>query len=306
MKDIIIEDSMNLNFKKITLEDQELFAPYLKLLNSRCSETTFANMYLWSRRYPSVYALVENMLIVKATEVMSFAFPMGDGDLKKTIDVLSEYAEEEGESLKFHCVTPEQFEQLEKVYPGRFRIEYDRDLAEYVYEAEKLAALSGKKYHSKKNHVNRFQKMYPDWSYEPMTTDNLEECFQMALFWRAENGCNDDDEKNAEMCVALNSLRLFEELNLTGGVLRVGGEVAAFTLGEAANGDTFVVHIEKARSDVSGAYTMINREFVKNELVGKYKYVNREDDMGMEGLRKAKLSYNPVFLVEKGNVTEEV
>ena len=114
-----------------------------------------------------------------------------------------------------------------------------------------------------------------------------------------------NEEKNAEMCVALNALRLYEELHLTGGLLRVGGEVAAFTLGTPANEDTFVVHVEKARNDIDAAYTMINQQFVIHEIVDKYKYVNREDDVGMEGLRRAKLSYQPEFLVEKGFVTEE-
>ena len=105
------------------------------------------------------------------------------------------------------------------------------------------------------------------------------------------------------MCVALNSLRLFEELHLTGGVLRIDGKVVAFTIGEPICEDTYVVHIEKAYADVQGAYTMINQQFVEHELLGKYRYVNREDDVGLEGLRKAKLSYKPVFLVEKGYVT---
>ena len=125
----------------------------------------------------------------------------------------------------------------------------------------------------------------------------------MALRWRNENGCEEDEEKNAEMCVTLNSLRLFEELGLTGGVLRVDGEIVAFTIGEAVNDDTFVVHIEKAYAEVEGSYTMINQQFVEHELLGKYRYVNREDDVGLEGLRKAKLSYKPVFLVEKGYVS---
>ena len=113
-----------------------------------------------------------------------------------------------------------------------------------------------------------------------------------------------DDEKRGEMCVALNSLRLFEELHLTGGVLRIDGKVVAFTIGEPICEDTYVVHIEKAYADVQGAYTMINQQFVEHECMN-YKYVNREDDTGAEGLRKAKLSYRPAFMVEKGDVTEK-
>lgn len=135
-----------------------------------------------------------------------------------------------------------------------------------------------------------------------MSKDNLEECFQMALKWREENDCENDDEKRGEMCVALNSLRLFEELHLTGGVLRIDGKVVAFTIGEPICEDTYVVHIEKAYADVQGAYTMINQQFVEHECMN-YKYVNREDDTGAEGLRKAKLSYRPVLMVEKGDVT---
>ena len=144
--------------------------------------------------------------------------------------------------------------------------------------------------------------MYEDrWSYEPMTKDNVEDCFQMALKWRNENGCEEDLEKNAEICVTLNSLRLFEELGLKGGVLRIDGEVAAFTVGEPICSDTFGVHIEKAYAEVQGAYPMINQQFVSHECMD-YKYVNREEDTGAEGLRKAKMSYRPVFMVEKGTV----
>ena len=94
--------------------------------------------------------------------------------------------------------------------------------------------------------------------------------------WRNLNGCEDDEEKNSEMCVTLNSLRLYKELNLIGGLLRVGDEIVAFTIGEAVNDDTFVVHIEKAYADIEGAYTMINQQFVEHEIAGKYKYTNRE------------------------------
>ena len=138
----------------------------------------------------------------------------------------------------------------------------------------------------------------------PSGRKNLEECFQMALKWRNENGCNDDDEKNAEMCVTLNALRLFEELELTGGLLRAGGKIVAFTIGEPICSDTFVVHIEKAFAEVPGAYPMINQQFAEHACAG-YQYINREEDTGSEGLRKAKLSYRPVFMVEKGMVTEK-
>ena len=115
------------------------------------------------------------------------------------------------------------------------------------------------------------------------------------------NGCEEDEEKHAEICVTLNYLRLFEELEMRGGALRVDGRIVAFTIGEPVGKDTLVVHIEKAFADIQGAYTMINQQFVEHEGAG-FAYINREEDMGEEGLRKAKLSYKPVFLVEKGVV----
>ena len=177
------------------------------------------------------------------------------------------------------------------------------DYADYVYETEKLATLAGKKLHGKRNHINKFKTLYPDWTYESLSDDNVEDCFQMALEWRNQNGCEDDPEKNAEMCVTLNSLRLYKELGLKGGVLKAGGRIVAFTVGEPLCDDTFVVHIEKAFPDVDGAYPMINQQFVQHECMD-YKYVNREEDTGAEGLRKAKLSYKPAFLEEKGVVKE--
>ena len=292
-----------ISFKKPELEDRERINEYIHRQHTRSCDYTFANIYLWSRHYKVDYAIVNDMAVFRNRDSRhSFAFPMGEEDkLKGTIEALMEYCGELELPFQMHIVTEEQFALLEKYFPGEFEIQYDRDGADYVYEAEKLANLSGKKYHGKKNHVNKFQRTYPDWSYESITDDNVEECFQMALQWRRMNGCEDDVEKNAEMCVTLNSLRLMKELKLRGGLLRAGGRIVAFSIGEPLNEDTLVVHIEKAFADVPGAYPMINQQFVLHEAKG-FTYVNREEDTGAEGLRKAKLSYHPVFMVEKGIV----
>ena len=151
-------------------------------------------------------------------------------------------------------MTEEHFAQLCGWFPDRFQIRYDRDAADYVYETEKLATLAGKKLHGKRNHINKFKALYPDWSYESLNDDNVEECFQMALKWRNQNGCDDDAEKNAEMCVTLNSLRLYKELGLRGGVLKIGEKIAAFSVGEPLCSDTFVVHMRKP-SRISKGHT---------------------------------------------------
>jgi len=294
-------------FKRTELEDRELLHSYFRRYPSRSCERTFANALLWSRHYPVTFAIIENTLVFRSLdeEGESYSFPAGEEeDIKKAIQFLKIYTEERGLPLILYHVTHAQFEQLEAWYPGRFEIEFNRDIADYIYESQSLATLAGKKLHAKRNHINKFKATHENWSYESMSTENVEECFQMALKWRNDNGCEENVEKNAEMCVTLNSLRLFEELELKGGVLRSDGKVIAFTIGEEICEDTFVVHIEKAFADIQGAYPMINQQFVEHECMG-YRYINREEDTGEEGLRKAKLSYRPVFIEEKGIVKEK-
>ena len=294
-------------FKKIQLEDQELIQSYFDRYPSRSCERSFASSYLWSRHYQVTYAVIEETLVFCSNiDGKSFSYPLGEKeDVKEAIAYLLQYTKEEGIPLSIYNVTEEQWSEMEVLFPDQFEISYDRDIADYVYETEKLATLSGKKLHSKRNHINRFKQDHENWSYESMSKDNLEECFQMALKWRQENNCDEDCGKMAEMCVTLNSLRLFKELGYKGGVLRIDNEVVAFTMGEAVTEDTFVVHIEKAYADIQGAYPMINQQFVAHECMN-YQYINREDDTGSEGLRKAKLSYRPAFLIEKGIVKETV
>lgn len=297
---------MEIDFKKIELADKDLVQPYFDKYPGRSCERTFANIFLWSRRYPVSWTLVEGALVIKSQEEgsLSLAYPAGEpGQVKKAIDSLLAYSEEKQLPISFH-VTEEQFRQLDSFYPGEFEVEYDRDDADYVYEAEKLASLSGKKLHGKRNHINKFKKLYEDrWTYEPMSKDNIEDCFQMQFKWRAENDGDEDQEKRDELCVLQNGLRLFDELDLIGGVLRVDGKVVAFTFGEALCSDTFVVHFEKALTEIEGAYTMINQQFVEHACMD-YQYVNREEDTGLEGLRQAKMSYRPAFLVQKGLATK--
>ena len=293
------------DFKRITLEDREVVTAHFAKAPSRSCERTFANVYLWSRQYPVEWALVEDALVfrTRGQNPPAYSFPAGEEEkVRAALLALEEDCSRRGDPFRIYNVTEDMFARLEDWFPGKFRIDYDPDAVEYVYEQEKLATLSGKKLHAKRNHVNKFMRTYEDWSYEPIRPENLEECFQMAMHWRNRNGCDEDPEKNAESCVTSNALRLFQELGLTGGILRVEGEIVAFTLGEPLCDDTFVVHIEKAYADVDGAYTMINQQFAQNACQG-YRYINREDDAGMEGLRKAKLSYHPALLVQKGIVT---
>ena len=238
---------MEIQFKRPEMGDRELIQGYLGQQRTQSCEMTFANIYLWSRHYPTGFAIVEDMLVFANLEgELSYTFPWGAGDPRPALETLMAYSREQGAPFQLHNMTKESFAKLEAFYPGRFAIEYDRTYADYIYETEKLANLSGKKYHGKKNHINKFLRTYPDWSYEAIGPENVEECFQMALAWREHNGCEADEEKLAEICVTLNFLRLFQELEMQGGLLRVDGRVAAFTIGEPVCEDTMVVHIEKA------------------------------------------------------------
>ncbi|MEY8391463.1 phosphatidylglycerol lysyltransferase domain-containing protein [Lachnospiraceae bacterium 45-W7] len=299
---------MDISFQKIKLEDKERISAYLEKKVYRSCDLVFPNIYLWSRKYPTKYAVVEDTLIfqgIAENGAPSVTFPAGGQEqTRRALQALRQWFRERQMGFRMHLVQPKEFELLESWYPHTFQINYNRDIADYVYETEKLTSLAGKKLHGKRNHVNRFLENNPEWVYEPITPQNVEECFQMALKWREEMQCEIDVEKRDEMCVTLNALRLMEELELKGGLLRIRpqGEVIAFTIGEPLDKDTFVVHIEKAFAQIQGAYPMINQQFVLHEAQS-YKYVNREEDTGAEGLRKAKLSYRPAFLVEKGVVT---
>lgn len=295
-----------MEFKKPEMGDKEKLTCYFKSMNERSCELTFANTLLWAPHYHVDYCILGDFLVCRSSgeEGIYFNYPIGDQakDIRPVIDELKEYCEKEGIPLQFRSVTKEMFARLCLAYPGEFEITYNRDAADYVYFAEKLRTLSGKKLHGKRNHINRFKENYPDWSYERITADNMEECLKMAQDWRIENDCEDDPEKQAEFCVTLNFLKHMDELGVFGGLIRAEGRIVAFSIGEAVNDDTLVVHIEKAFADVQGAYPMINQQFVED--YGKdYLYVNREEDMGSEGLRKAKLSYRPEMLIEKGEVT---
>lgn len=294
-----------IKFIRPRLEDKELITSYFKRYPSRSCDRTFANVYLWARYYGVEFAFADRVILFRsqAEGECAFAFPVGaPEDVKAILDRLFENCQCKGTRFRLYSVTPEQFAQINEWYPDRFQIEYHDNIADYVYESEKLATLSGKKLHGKRNHINKFKATYENWEYERITEDNYEECFQMALKWRRQHEMEQDDDMVNEIAVTQNSLRLMNELNLTGALLRVDGEIVAFTIGEAINEDTFVVHIEKAYADIPGAYPMINQQFAANECQD-YQYINREEDTGAEGLRKAKHSYRPVFMVEKGTVT---
>ena len=241
-------------------------------------------------------------------EVVGQALGKGNvssGDIAAAIRALETDAAERGEPLRLVCLTPPQMAELEEFFPGRFTCTADRDGYDYLYDIDRLADLGGKKLHAKRNHIHRFVENNPTWAYEEITPASLPECLKMDQEWYRRSLQREGEVEERDLGdegIALRAaMEHYEELGLEGGLIRVYGEVVAFTIGDRLSADTYDVHFEKAYGELQGAYAMINREFARwvREHHPEIKYLNREDDMGVPGLRKAKESYYPDLLVEK-------
>ncbi len=291
-----------MEFHPIRAEDQEIIQEYFKQIDSRNCDMCFSTTYLWREFYGLSWSQEGDMLIIKTgfqDEAPGFYFPIGSADPERALTAIETWCEENRVPVRLYCVSRDHEKWLDIHRPSLYQVTYNRDVEDYVYEREKLVRLSGRKYHGKKKHVNKFKRAFPDWTYEPITDANRRDCLEMLREWKKINSVEEDIEKHAESCVARNYLLHLEMLGQKGGAIRAQGRIVAFTVGEKINSDTFVVHIEKAFSDVPGAYAIVNQQFLEHEA-GDCFYVNREDDAGEEGLRQAKVSYHPVFMIEKG------
>ncbi len=275
--------------------------------NYRGCEYSFTNLLVWGAAYDQRIADVEGFLVVRVKGNLGYGYfwPAGAGDLDRALTLLEQDAQERGEEFRLVGVTPEGVAELERLRPGQYTCTLDRDGSDYLYDIDKLADLGGRKLHSKRNHCARFQDNNPDWVYEDMTPQALGECLELDEQWdrlsREREGAEEAEDMTNERKALLLSAKYFKELKLEGGLLRVGGQVVAFTMGDLLGVDTFDVHFEKAYSEIQGAYPMINREFARRirQRYPQVRYLNREEDMGIEGLRKAKESYYPDLMVEK-------
>ena len=264
-------------------------------------EYSFTSNFIWRKIYKLSAARFEDRLVVLSNkEEPSFIFPAGKGPIEPLVQALYAYTKDIGKPLVFNTVLNEDAEALEKSFPGKFAIVKNRKDFDYIYEAERLMSLSGKKLSGKRNHINRFHIEHPNWAYEAITPENIGDAHAMSLEWCKQAGCQDEVSLFDESCAVEQAFKHYDELGLSGGLLRAGGRVVAFAMGEPLTKDTYVVHIEKAFSEIRGAYQMINQQFAQANFEG-YQFVNREDDAGEPGLRKAKLSYDPFKLLEKSS-----
>ncbi|MBQ8673870.1 MAG: DUF2156 domain-containing protein [Bacteroides sp.] len=289
-----------LTFKDIELKDKELITSFTLNSCHRNCDLSFSNLCSWRFLYDTRFAIADGFLLLKfrAQGELVYMMPIGEGDLKGVVEQLIADAHNEGCPLCLLGVSEAVCRELESLMPGRFRFTADRDYADYLYLRTDLATLTGKKFQPKRNHINKFKRTYPDYAYTPITRELIPECIELEAQWCRANGCDQQEGTGNERRALLYALHHFHELGLTGGILHVNGRIAAFTFGMPINRTTFGIHVEKADTAIEGAYAMINYEFA-NRIPEQYLYINREEDLGLSGLRKAKLSYQPAIILEK-------
>lgn len=291
-----------MNFTPIALEHKPLLDPYFSSKTDHpFSDFNFSNLFIWRFAREISFCIVDQFLIIKTQypqEEPYFFYPFelearNEKDRKVVLEKLIALYPK----TIFKSMSKDQAQELEKFFPSRFAIASNRDRFDYVYSIAELIALSGRKYHKKKNHLNKFFQSNPNFSFELITSKNCTEVMQTYEKWYACNP-NKDEALQSEKEGIFSLLKNLESLCVVGGLIRIEGEIVAFSFGEAVDEKNVVMHIEKANTAIQGIYQAINQQFLAHAFC-QYQWVNREEDLGIEGLRKAKLSYQPCFLLEK-------
>ena len=290
-----------IDFQKIDLSQKEVYTKHLRSCGERGCEYSLVNLFLWGRQ--KVALLHGCLALFSQFERRSvYPFPVGDGDVAATLDAIIHDARTRGLQCRLTSMTAADCATLEELYPGKFHFHPDRNISDYVYNIEHLANLPGRKYQRKRNHLNRFRQNHPDCRMVTIDDALLPEVKAMVDQWYKNRSIADPQADFQMEQVALR--RAFENWNtlgLEGAVLMENGRILAMTAGSFLNESTFDVHFEKALEDVDGAYAAINQAFAAHlhEKHPDLRWLNREDDLGLPGLRKAKLSYYPDHLVIK-------
>ncbi|MBF0524398.1 MAG: DUF2156 domain-containing protein [Deltaproteobacteria bacterium] len=287
-------------FKPVELGDRDIIHPRLKSYQPQTSELTFTNLFMWRDHYGFQWSVYQDFLLILAGGGPSgrlLFMPIGPSPRKKVTRIILDWLSQEGSPLYARIERADQRLVTELAGEEDLLVEQTRDAFDYVYETEDLIKLTGNKYHSKKNHINRFMRLYSH-SYEVLSENHISACLDLADQWCTLRRCEEDMNLMGEWEALKEGLTHFRELEISGGVILLNGRVMAFTLGEMLNSRTAVVHIEKADSAVPELYAVINREFCAN-CWSEVPLINREQDCGEPGLRKAKLSYHPHHLEEK-------
>jgi hypothetical protein len=300
-----------MNFKEININSKKELDPYFDIVDYEACEYCFATLYLWQHVYKTRYYIGEDFAVIMAeNEGNTFSIlPLATKErLPEVIDFVVKYFTKEGKKVCFRGVTKEVVQVLNENYPEQFEYTEERDLFDYVYDGESLRTLAGKKNQKKRNHLNYFLKEFEGrYEYKLLNEENFDECLELLKEWTLKKEENDEHDEGIDD-ENIGIKKIFKDYELLKDKLKIAGvyvdnKLEAFTIGELINPNMALVHIEKANPNIRGLYQYINQQFILNEFP-EVEFVNREEDLGIPGLRKAKLSYHPVRFVEKYTVRE--
>ena len=298
-----------IDFRPFTAEDKTLYEKYLFSEEGRGCEFSFANLYLWGRQ--SFATVCDHIVAFSQFDRRTvYPYPLGKGNKKNVIDAIIDDANARGIPCRITGMSKSDAQNLESLYPGRFKFHTDRGSYDYVYDINDLAELKGKKYHGKKNHLNRFKENFEGYKAEKITEHNINKARIFTKQWyEIKTAENPDGDYMMENAAIEKAFKHYFEIGLDGLIITHSDNVIALTMGSRLSKDTFDVHFEKARADINGAYTVVNYEFARyiRDNYPDIKYLDREEDMGLEGLRRAKESYKPHHMIEKfwAHLTED-
>jgi hypothetical protein len=290
-----------MRFKQITLNDKKLFLSYLANRRHDLITYNFSNFYFWRDWDPYGWAQIEGALVIKSDfedwDAVLPPFSPDDNSILDATQALIDWYKERKAPFLMTEVSESVRAFYENYWPGRFTAKEYLPGFNYIYCQEDLAELSGQKYAGKRNHIRRFMRENPDFSFQSLDKELIQGCKELEKAWLKTHDVTDNAIKNEHRGV-MDALEHLDELDCVGACLMTQGRVVAFCIGEPLNEDTFAIHIEKADIDVHGSFQAINQFFAR-DYCANYRYINRAEDMGHPGQRKAKLSYHPHHLEKK-------
>ena len=282
-----------LDFRTPTLGDRERITSFVSASGQLGCDVTFTNTYLWRDHYDIRVAFTDGAYYkcyFTDGVLTGYTFPLTAGDPKKAIDAILADASERGVKPEIGLLNDHNAALIRELYGERVTITPDRDSYDYLYEREALAALSGKKYHAKRNHLSKFYRTYTDVSVEEICERNFGDVIDVCARWQEQGG------DTGELGIIRDALGHFDVLGMFGILLYVDGRAVAMSMGSRISDEVCDVNFEKAVG-IDEAYAVINQEFARR--FDSFRFLNREEDMGLEGLRKSKLSYHPAAMVQK-------
>ncbi len=292
-----------MDFRPITKESVAALLPFLQNGDAVFCDFSPANLYVWAGYFYKAYAIADDLLFLQLlTEDggTAYAVPMGSGDKKAGLRLLKAHAEKAGEPLVLSLVAAKDLPLLREVFGELHHVASESEWSDYIYDAQKMAAFEGSAYAKQRNHVRRFERQYPDYRVEKLTEDHLPMIEAFLKRFPSQRG-KEDDFAFEEVARTETALRSMDELQLFGVVLFVGDTLAGFSAGSRL-GDMLVVNFEKADTTFDGVYQMLVKCFASYYVDDTVRLINREEDCGDEGLRKSKLAYHPITLLEKYTV----